>query len=224
MKCLRHPYEAGKRYFPGGKGRHKDLTVLNLFRWFTALDADIGNNEELNVYFMINSPEIIFQKQIRWSVQSLDPPAFLLFPVTEHFISLIWRQGKMDSNMLWRIFTITFCLKTQKLHHSWKWKRGHSRCFTHRINFALTVLEIRWQNLTANRTEFYKTVFWIRFPSFWESERHSQFQLSCEMVLNSDWAVMIFFQNNFGKLMFKELFLSDEWTILLLLAANLLLE
>lgn len=136
--------------------------------------------------------------------------------------SLIWRQWNMDSNILQMILTITFYLKTQKVCHSWEWKPGDLRCFTHRINFPLTVLEIWWQNLTANRTGFYKTVFWIQSPIFWESEKHSQFQLSCKMVLNSDCAVMIFFQNHFGKLMFKEHFFSDEWTILLLLAADLL--
>lgn len=138
--------------------------------------------------------------------------------------SLIWRQWKIVSNILRRILTITFYLKTHKVCHSWEWKPGHLRCFTHRINFPLIVLEIHWQNLTTNRTGFYKPVFWIQSLGFWESERHSQFQLSCKMVLNSDWAVMIFFQKYFGKLMFKEHFFSDEWTILLLLAAELLLE
>jgi len=126
---------------------------------------------------------------------------------TELYISSrIWRWWKMDSNILQRSLTITFYLKTQKVCHNWEWKLGHLGYFTHRIRFPLTVPEIRWQNLTTNRTGFYKTVFWIQSPSFWESERHSQFQLSCKMVLNSDWAVMIFFQKHFGRLMFKEHF------------------
>lgn len=45
-------------------------------------------------------------------------------------------------------------------------KLEHLKSFTHRINFPLTVPEIQWWNLTANRTGIYKTVFWILSPSF----------------------------------------------------------
>lgn len=49
-------------------------------------DANIRSNQEPNAY-LINTPEIIFQKQIKWSIQWLDPPAFLLLHKTIRIFS-----------------------------------------------------------------------------------------------------------------------------------------
>lgn len=53
--------EAGKCYFLGGMGGHKDLTelILNFSHCFKMLDASVRSNEESNVY-LIDIPDFFF--------------------------------------------------------------------------------------------------------------------------------------------------------------------
>lgn len=132
--------------------------------------------------------------------------------------SLTWRHWKMDSNVLWRIITSDI----QWLFHNRECKLDHLS------PFPLRVLEIWCQDLTASRKNccyfhIYKMVFWIHFPGFWESERHSQIQLNCKTMLNSDWAAMIFSWKQLPRWCLKYNFFSNnEWALLLLLAENCL--
>lgn len=117
------------------------LQTLNLFHWFKILDANVKSNQEPNVC-LTDTPEIILQKQIRWSIQSLDPLAFLLFPITQNYMYLHCFEG----SGWWTLYILEdldhHILRQDKISHSWEWKLGHLKGFTPTISFPLTVLEI----------------------------------------------------------------------------------
>lgn len=135
------PMQQGNAAFKKEKGGTRILQILNLFHWFKTLVANVRSNQEPKVC-LIDTPDIVCQKQNRWSIQSLDPLAFLLFSIIQNYMHLHCFEG----SGWWTVYILEdldhHVLPQDKICHSWKWKRSNLKSFTPTISFPLTVLEI----------------------------------------------------------------------------------